>query len=307
MSEFKNIFILLRLHFSLFLLPVFLFGASQIPIEFTNRDTLIILFFVLHLLVYPSSNAYNSYIDKDTTPIGGVENPPLPGKDLFWVTIAMDIVSLAITFLFINTITGLMVLTYILVSRAYSSRLIRLKKYSLIGFLTVFIFQGAWIFIMVLESNHVSIFHPEHLISLNGSKFSVFKPEMEHYIEKSLIASLLIGAMYPLTQIYQHEADRNDGINTISMKLGLKGTFFFSVILYLLAIGLIFLYLNEHEFIAFTIINFPVVVYFLWWAFQTFKNKSAANFKNAYRMNIISGVCNIVCFSTLIYLNYFKY
>jgi hypothetical protein len=41
------------------------------------------------------------------------------------------------------------------------------------------------------------------------------------------VASLFIGSVYPLTQIYQHEADKKDGVTTISYKLGYVGTFFF--------------------------------------------------------------------------------
>src|SRR5215203_4561914 len=45
---------LLRFHFSLFLLPVYLFALSQAPtIDLKNA---VLSFFILHLLVYPSSN-----------------------------------------------------------------------------------------------------------------------------------------------------------------------------------------------------------------------------------------------------------
>ena len=50
-----------------------------------------------------------------------------------------------------------------------------------------------------------------------------------------IAASLLIGGFYPLTQIYQHEDDLEDGVKTISYKLGYKGTFIFTGIVYVLA------------------------------------------------------------------------
>jgi 1,4-dihydroxy-2-naphthoate octaprenyltransferase len=59
---------LLRLPFSFFLMPVFLFALSeQQP---NNAMQAFLLFVVLHLLIYPSSNAYNSYMDQDEGSIG---------------------------------------------------------------------------------------------------------------------------------------------------------------------------------------------------------------------------------------------
>ena len=50
-----------------------------------------------------------------------------------------------------------------------------------------------------------------------------------------VICALLIGGFYPLTQIYQHKQDLDDGVETISYKLGYTGTFWFCAIVYLLA------------------------------------------------------------------------
>ena len=134
---------LLRFHFSFFLLPVYLFALSQLPaINWTNA---IIVFVVLHLLVYPSSNGYNSYMDRDQTPIGGLKNPMQPLKELFYVTIVMDVIAFAVACT-ISFYFTLGVLLYILVSRAYSNRQIRLKKYPILGYLVVVIFQGALTF-----------------------------------------------------------------------------------------------------------------------------------------------------------------
>src|ERR1700749_4702013 len=52
----------LRLHFSYHLMPVFLFALSQS--NGINWNHTIIAFLILHLLIYPSSNGYNSYQDK---------------------------------------------------------------------------------------------------------------------------------------------------------------------------------------------------------------------------------------------------
>src|SRR5215472_16924440 len=85
---------LLRLHFSFFLMPVYWFALSQV-VEIDWARALLI-FAILHLLVYPASNGYNSYMDRDTTPIGGLEHPLQPTRQLFWVTLAMDGIALAL-------------------------------------------------------------------------------------------------------------------------------------------------------------------------------------------------------------------
>src|SRR4051794_15453220 len=102
---------LLRFHFSLFLLPVYLFALSQAPI--INRFNALLGFVILHLLVYPASNGYNSYMDRDETPIGGLASPMQPTKQLFYTTIVMDAVAILLS-LFISVLFTAGVLLYIL-------------------------------------------------------------------------------------------------------------------------------------------------------------------------------------------------
>src|SRR5688572_20236919 len=174
---------LLRFHFSFFLLPVFLFAISEI--HSVNWGIAFLVFIVLHLLVYPASNGYNSYMDRDETPIGGLSKPMQPTRQLFLASIAMDLMAVLVS-IYISPWFSLGILLYILASRAYSYRGIRLKKYPFAGFLTVFVFQGAVIFFI---SYHA--IHPRQ---------SLVVP-----LVPCIISSLLIGALYPLTQVYQHE------------------------------------------------------------------------------------------------------
>ncbi len=275
---------LLRFHFSLFLLPVFLFALSQVPsidwfISFS-------VFLILHFLVYPASNGYNSFMDRDVTPIGGLYKPLMPGPQLFWTTVVMDVVALVAS-LFINTVFALGILFYIIASRAYSYRKIRLKQYPAIGFLTVFIFQGALIFFIVFYSCGNEIPNKVALIPC-------------------VISSLLIGALYPLTQIYQHEADKNDGVITISYLLGKRGSFIFSGLLFSLAAILFYLYfLHKGEinhFYLFLLFTFPVVLFFIYWMSKVWKDESVADFKHSLLMNIVATFCTMSYFIALILL-----
>src|ERR1043165_5294847 len=82
----------LRLPFSFYLLPVFLFGLSQAG-HIHVADTLIV-FVALHFFIYPGSNSYNSYMDKDTGSIGGLEHPPPVTAKLYYASIVCDVFGL---------------------------------------------------------------------------------------------------------------------------------------------------------------------------------------------------------------------
>ncbi len=64
---------LLRFHFSFFLMPVYWYALSQVVNP--NGFRAIFIFFILHLLIYPSSNGFNSYMDRDEGSVGGIRSP----------------------------------------------------------------------------------------------------------------------------------------------------------------------------------------------------------------------------------------
>lgn len=268
---------LLRFHFSVFLLPVFLFALSEA--ESIDPLRAVLVFIILHLLVYPASNGYNSYMDRDTSPIGGVENPMMPTKELYHVTIFLDLLAIVLS-LFIGWFFAIGILAYIIASKAYSYRGIRLKQYPVIGYLTVILFQGGL----------------TYYLSFTGIQENV--PDVSY--EAMAAASLLVGGFYPLTQIYQHETDLKDGVRTISYSLGYKGTFIFCAIVYSIALGILFIHYNRmNELLNFFLlvsVMLPVLVYFFYWAIKVWRNRSAANFYYTMRMNTIASVCTNLAF-----------
>src|SRR5687767_14239865 len=131
---------LLRIPFSFFLSPIYLFALAQVPdIDWPRA---ILIFFILHFLVYPASNGYNSYMDRDTQSIGGLEKPPPPSRELYWTTMVLDGAGILLSLL-VGPLFTLVMLLYIGASKAYSYRGIRLKKYPYLGYLIVILFQGA--------------------------------------------------------------------------------------------------------------------------------------------------------------------
>ncbi len=87
---------LLRFHFSFFLMPVYWFALSQVVNP--NIGRVVLIFLVIHLLIYPSSNGFNSYMDRDEESIGGLKKPLQPTRQLWWATILMDILAIAMAF-----------------------------------------------------------------------------------------------------------------------------------------------------------------------------------------------------------------
>ena len=290
MSEFRNTLILLRFPFSLFLLPTSLFSFYFIDPE--ANLTLLLVILIWHLLVFPSSNGYNSYHDQDDSPIGGLANPPKVSKTLLKAANFLDGLAIFLSYL-INPAFALFVTIYIIFSRLYSNRKIRLKKFPLSGFLVVFFFQGAWVFIA-------------NFIAFNKLNL-LFAPPVQY---AALASSFLVGTMYPLTQIYQHEDDEKDQVKTMSMVLGKRGTFMFSGSLFSCAVLMLYLTFSEkgelHHFWLFNIIMAPVTLFFLYWSAKSFKNEKFVNFKNTMIMLIGSSVLNSIYF-LLISLNLFEH
>ena len=274
----------LRFPLSFFRLPVYLFALGQV--EGVAWGHAVLIFFILHVLVYPASNGYNSYMDRDEGSIGGVRNPLQPTRQLFWISVAMDGLALLLGLLISYVFAGCL-LAYILASRAYSYRGIRLKQYPLIGYLTVILFQGGVAFFMTY---HGSSLHKTMELPWVGM----------------VAASLLVGGFYPLTQIYQHEADRKDGVCTLSAALGYRGTFIFTAIIYGVAMGLLaYQFAGKGELTKFGVLAtcmLPILVYFFKWAGGVWKDESVADFTHTMRMNLLASVCTNIAFLVLLIL-----
>lgn len=262
-------------------MPVYWFALSQTAS--INKTRAIIIFIILHFLVYPASNGYNSYMDRDTESVGGIKNPMLPTRQLFYATLLLDALAIVLS-CFISLFFVMGILAYILASRAYSYRGIRLKQYPVIGYLTVIFFQGAVTFFLVMHGSSTS------------KTLAVPLPAM-------IAASLLIGGFYPLTQIYQHQQDKTDGVTTLSLMLGYKGTFIFTAIIYFFAVSTLAYQListlQQNSFFIIQIFFIPVLVYFSWWFRQVSLKHTAANFVNTMRMTLLASVCTNAAFITL--------
>lgn len=264
----------LRFPFSLFLLPAFLMGWLMVPDAEPERVWQLAL--VLHLLVYPSSNAFNSWQDRDEGPIGGMERPPQAPDSLRWWSLGFDVLAVGLCSFWWWPL-GVGVLTYILASRAYSWRKLRLKKYPWPGFFTVVLFQGPWVMLLCAAYLPEQPFVWEQLAA-PGLWYAA--------------SALVLGGTYPLTQVYQHAADKADGVLSLSAWLGIQGTFRFSAMAFAAAGPFLLLPLwLQANYLALALLILALLPT-LWWFFSWWKkvqrDETAANFKNTMIMNVVA-------------------
>ncbi len=276
----KNILLHLRIPFSLFLMPVFWFTISQSQ----NPDWGITagLFVILHLLIYPASNAYNSYFDKDEGAIGGLENPPPVSIALFYIAWILDVVAFIIAYFLGGWILSVALMIYSSISKAYSNDKIRLKKYPILSWLTVGIFQGAFTYLAVIQA---------------VDKILLSEILQSKYLIPATLSSLNLLGFYPMTQIYQHEEDARRGDMTMSRLLGIKGTFIFTAIIFMFVTVSFFFYFKEIKiynfpaFVIYLLVMSPVLIYFNLWFLKVLKNEKQADFHHTMRLNMLGSVC----------------
>lgn len=283
----KSTILHLRIPFSLFLLPFFLFALS-IPSQIHPIQT-ILAFIIIHFLFYPSSNGFNSYYDRDEESIGGLEKPPPVSNDLLWISLFLFFLSLVLSFL-ISWEFALMILLIGLASKAYSHPLIRLKKYPFLGLFTVALFQGGYIFLLSFMASADSSF----LDSLNNKN-----------IWGATLCSLMLLGSYPMTQIYQHNEDARRGDITISRILGINGTFLWTSVLFgSCMIGFIIFFQTYYGIftaLAFIFLMLFPMGYFFKWFYLCYTNKRKPSFHFIMRLNLLSSLAFITFFAWLIF------
>lgn len=282
----KSTLLHLRIPFALYLLPIFAFAASQQPLS--NPKIFFISFIAIHLFLYPAANGYNSYFDKDTESIGGLKSPPPVTLELYNVSLIFDLIAVGLGIL-INWQFALMVAIYGAESKAYSHPKIRLKKYTFLSSLVTSIFQGGFAYMMSFLALHQLRF--DQLFDKN-------------IVIPASLCSLTFLGIYPLTQVYQHREDALKGEHTISIKLGLLGSFIFSFIIFLIADLGYYLYVVEvlHKLYLFLILQIflsPMTIYFFLWNIAVLKDIAKANFRNTMLFYKITTISLVAYFFTI--------
>jgi 1,4-dihydroxy-2-naphthoate octaprenyltransferase len=200
----------LRLHFQLLLAPVYLWGWL-IAGGGLSRPVLW-GFIAFHVFLYSGATAYNSYYDRDAGPVGGLAHPPHVTPALLPFSLAIQAIGLALSALINPTFTAIYVLFAVL-SVAYSHPRIRLKAHPWASLVTVGLGQGILAFLGAWAATRGDLSGAASPDGLLGAA----------------AATLLILALYPLTQLYQVDEDTRRGDRTVAAVLGSARCFAFAL------------------------------------------------------------------------------
>lgn len=258
-------------------MPVFFFALALTPN--LNELRLALVFFALHLFLYPSSNGYNSYFDRDEESIGGLKFPPKVTPDLYWLAQVFFVIALLLG-AWISWSFASMLAVYGLVSMAYSHPSIRIKKYPWASWVIAGLFQGYFTFAMAYAG-----------LSELGWEV-IFKP---HVLIPGLLTSLMLWGNYPLTQVYQHREDGRRGDQTLSRTLGIQGTFAFSSLFFTLTgAAFVWFFLDKGQTSMVWIYlgaMAPILLFFLvWFGFVRTNPEKYASYSWAMGMNALSAL-----------------
>ena len=287
-AQYKKALPLLRIPFSIYLMPVFWFGLSALRGPWSGWRAAGV-FAVLHLLAYPASNGYNSYYDRDEGSIGGLKAPPKVTPELLHLVWLFDALAVGGAALLSWPFAALLVV-YLLISKAYSYEGIRLKKYPLLSTVVVVVFQGAFTFLMTQVGAGAA---PAQLLENTN-------------LLLALVSTLFLCGSYPLTQVYQHAEDGRRGDRTLSLRLGIRGTFVFAAVGLLAgAAALVLAYWLRQEvrsLLIFLVATGPVVALFGRWTWAVWHDEAAADFEHTMRMNQVSSLCLSAAFVAILVL-----
>ncbi len=280
----------LRITFSFNLLPIFLYGLVITPQSINWIDALV-LFLCLHFFIYPASNGFNSYFDKDNQSIAGIKYPPKVTKELYYFSIFLDGIGILLA-LCIDLPTAISMLIYGLISKAYSHPSIRLKKMPIVSWIIVSIFQGYFVFLVTYWAIH-------------DIPISILATSMIQI--PALLTTMMLMSAYPITQVYQHKEDRERGDFTLSLSLGILGTFHFTASTFVMTTlgyaGYFYYYKDSQTLLLYLTLISPLFIYYVSWYQEVRKNIDLADFEHTMKLNMLSALCLNAFFLLLIIFN----
>lgn len=220
LKEIKKFLLHLRLNYQIFILSgPYLLGGLLSPQ--LNSIAFMLQFLNVHILLFGGVTAYNSYWDKDTGPIGGLKHPPKMKPWMLYASWAFQIAGLLLALL-TGFFFAMMYVISIIFFWLYSSPTTRWKGRPIMSLIAIGISTGVCSFLM----GH---------FAFGGSSVSATQ------LISSIGISLLILAMFPVSQAYQISEDNKRKDITFAVRFGLKGVKKLYSILFPVGILMVFL------------------------------------------------------------------
>jgi 1,4-dihydroxy-2-naphthoate octaprenyltransferase len=105
----------------------------------------------------------------------------------------------------------------------------------------------------------------------------------------SLLCTLNVMAMYPITQIYQHAEDARRGDLTLSRLLGIQGTFLCTLLVFACSMFGFYIYFEGRSpFYLLLAFILPAMVFFSLWYLRVRQDSARADFRSAMRMTVLA-------------------
>jgi 4-hydroxybenzoate polyprenyltransferase len=214
----------LRIHYQLFILSgAFLMGV--LLSDSFNTNWFIVQFLNIHLLLFGGATAYNSFWDRDEGPIGGLHNPPKMRPWMWLGSLFLQMIGLLIALPMGTFFVALYALS-MLFFWLYSSPWTRWKGRPFKSLVAIGCSTGFNTVLMgYIAAGHENL-HPFIWIAAAG-------------------VTLILLSLYPVSQLYQQEEDRQRGDRTFAIAFGetvvlyfFEAAFLAGVVLTSLAIGL---------------------------------------------------------------------
>jgi 4-hydroxybenzoate polyprenyltransferase len=196
-----NFLIHLRLHYQFFILSGgYLLGG--LLVDEPDLQQYWLQFLNVHVLLFGGATAFNSYWDKDEGPIGGLRHPPKMERWMRDVSILMQVGGFVWAAVTGPVYAGVYLVSMILFW-LYSTPLARWKGRPLLSMIAIGGSTGTNSLILGVLAAGADL---TWLILFAG-----------------IGTALIMLSLYPISQLYQMEADRQRGDTTFAIQFGLAG------------------------------------------------------------------------------------
>lgn len=192
--------------------------------------------------------AFNSAFDRDTGPIAFLADPPAPPPWLGKAALVLMMTGVLLAWLVVGDAFALVVGICVLLSVAYSHPWPRLKKRPGLDLLVNMLGYGAGTTLAGILAGQAAYFGASGNACQAGGWRTVSWPGLSGSLANQFHLAwaqgplgfvvgfgLLFGSLYPLTQIYQIQADQQRGDNTLCTRLGVRKALVLSLVLGLAA------------------------------------------------------------------------
>lgn len=278
LQDMHNWIVHLRLRFQFFLSPIFLWGF--LIAESRIDRAFIFGYMAFHVFGYAGGTAFNSYYDRDSGPIGGLEHPPPIPRGLLPFSIVWQLIGFAIA-LAINLPFAAIYTIMFWMSVAYSHPRTRFKGKPLPALATVALGQGIFAYLggwACARGELISVLSIPGLLGVFAS-------------------TLIVVGYYPLTEIYQIDEDQQRGDTTLAVWLGPANSFRFAMVFLLLGgVAALILIINRYRVVEALLLTMFLVgaLLVIWrWSHEFDKSDVARNFLVSMRLYATTSLCFI--------------